>query len=273
MPIGARMAFEASFLPLCDRNPEWGSVALLAWDEAIFGFPVAEFRPGSQELGRDEVASFRAALEELAASSGVELISLRLDASAVPSLDIFCAAGFFPVDLSEEASTSRLRPESMPKPRFGVRIAASEDHADILRIAGTAFRFGRYHTDPRFPRELADKRYVQWVRNALASTEAGDSVFVLGSATQRLGFFHVVLTNGAADLRLAAADPESPVGLGLALYSETILALHGLGARRFVTKVSAANIGIMNLYASLGFRFSKPEYILHWHAPGAPHLR
>jgi hypothetical protein len=45
-----------------------------------------------------------------------------------------------------------------------------------------------------------------------------------------------------------------------------------MGARRFVTKVSAANMGVVNLYASIGFRFSNPAHIFHWHAPGANHL-
>jgi hypothetical protein len=265
-------AFQASFQPLSMRSPEWGQVALLPWDEAIFGFRVAEFRLGAAPPGRDEAARFRAALEEFAAGSRAELISLRLDALSGPPVDTFCGAGFFPVDLSEAAFSARLRPESMPRPRFGIRTAEPDDYPDILRIAGNAFRFGRYHTDPRFPRELADRRYVQWIRNALSSAEPGVSIFVLGVRPQRLGFFHAVLSDGVADLRLAAADPESPVGLGLALYSETLFALQRLGARRFVTKVSAANMGVMNLYASVGFRFSNPEYILHWHAPGAPHL-
>ena len=265
-------AFQPSFLPLSNQSPGWGQAGLLPWDEAIFGFRVAEFRLGALPPNRDEMPLFRAALEEFAASSGVELISLRLEALSGPPIDVFCGAGFFPVDLSEEASCTRLRPELMPKPRFGIRTAEPEDRPEILRIAGSAFRFGRYHTDPRFPRELANRRYVHWVQNALASAEPGESVFLLGAAPQRLGFFHVVLSDGVADLRLAAADPDSPVGLGLALYSETLFALQRLGARRFFTKVSAANSGVLNLFASIGFRFSNPEYILHWHAPGAPHL-
>src|SRR5712691_6367509 len=100
-------AFEASFPPLSTRNPDWGQVGLLPWDEAIFGFPVAEFRPGLLPPGRDDVTSFRSALEHFAASSGVELISLRLDALSGPAVDTFCGAGFIPVDLSEEASSTR----------------------------------------------------------------------------------------------------------------------------------------------------------------------
>ena len=134
------------------------------------------------------------------------------------------------------------------------------------------FDFGRYHSDPRFPRELANRRYVRWLENALACSESSVRVFVLGSPGMPLGFFHAVLLDGVADLRLAAADPTSQVGLGLALYSETLITLQKLGAKRFVTKVSAINTGVVNLYASIGFRFSRPEYILHWHSPLARHL-
>ena len=261
--------FETSYAPLSASNPQWGDAACLPWDEAIFGFPVAELRIGSQPPTRGDVSAFRAALEEFAATTRAELISARFSALQLAWVDIFCQVGFIPVDLSLEASHGPLRLETMPKARFGVRLAAPDDFPDLLRFAGSAFRFGRYHTDPRFPRELADRRYVHWLRTALESADASDLVFVLGSAAQRLGFFHAVLRDGAADLRLAAADPDSPVGLGLALYSETLLALQQMGARRFVTKVSAANMGVVNLYASIGFRFSNPEHVLHWHSPGA----
>jgi hypothetical protein len=36
-------------------------------------------------------------------------------------------------------------------------------------------------------------------------------------------------------------------------------------------KVPAANTGVLNLYAELGFRFAHPEVILHWHAKRISH--
>ncbi|HEY1206001.1 MAG: hypothetical protein ABSH46_13990 [Bryobacteraceae bacterium] len=264
--------FQTSYSPLSASNPQWGAAACLPWDEAIFGFPVAELRVGSQTPARGDVSDFRAALEQFAARARAELISVRFSAHQLAWVELLCQAGFIPVDLSIEASHGPLRLEAMPKPRFGVRLAAPDDFPDLLRIAGCAFHFGRYHADPRFPRELADRRYVHWLRNALESADSNEYIFVLGSAAQRLGFFHAVLREGGVDLRLAAADPGLPVGLGPALYSETLLALQQMGARRFVTKVSAANMGVVNLYASIGFRFSNPAHIFHWHAPGANHL-
>jgi hypothetical protein len=94
----------------------------------------------------------------------------------------------------------------------------------------------------------------------------------MGPPGQQLGFYHAVLADRVADLRLAAGDPRLPVGVGVALYAETLRTLLDLGARKFLTKISAANAGVLNLYASIGFRFSHPEYVLHWHAPAARHL-
>lgn len=264
-------AFEANYLPLSASKPEWGDVACLPWDEAIFGFPVAELRIPAEAPTRTDAPRLGVALEGFANTSGAEVVAVRCNALHTAWLDVLCVAGFMTVDLAQDASYTRPRLE-LPKPRFGVRPAEPEDTSDLCRIAGAAFQFGRYHTDPRFPRVLANRRYVCWVRNALESRDPDNHVFVLGSQSQRLGFFHAVLCDGVADLRLAATDPGLGVGLGLSLYSETLLALQAAGARRFVTKVSAANMGIVNLYASIGFRFSNPQYILHWHPPNARHL-
>src|SRR5713226_3845077 len=135
--------FETRYLPLSLKKPQWGEVGCLSWDEAVFGFPVAQFRVGLEPPTSSEVAPFRAALEEFAAASQAELISVRFDALNRALMEVFCKAGFIPVDLAEEASYTRPRLESMPKARFGVRLAEPDDYSDICRIAGSAFQFGR----------------------------------------------------------------------------------------------------------------------------------
>ncbi|MBI4911091.1 MAG: hypothetical protein HY820_46210 [Acidobacteria bacterium] len=270
--MGIVTAFQAAYHLLSPGHPHWGEMACLPWDEEVFGFPVADLRmqePGA--LPANEIPDLRRALEAYARESRAELISMRIPASHTDMLACFMQAGFYPVDLALEAASTGLREQLMLKPRFGLRLARPEDHADILRLAGSAFEFGRYHTDPRFPRELANRRYARWVENALGSTSADDRVFVMRSQDKCVGFYHAVLSDGVADLRLAAASPSAPVGLSL--YCEALLALQQLGGRRYVTKVSAANMGVMNIYASIGFRFSKPEYALHWHSPCGRHLR
>ncbi len=267
-------SFRADYAPLSHARAEWGEIATLPWDEEIFGFAVADLKlPATIGPSMAEVTEFQNALQDFCQRTGAELISVRFDPVDHALVRVFSAAAFIPVDLSLEASSARLRPELMPKPRFGIRKATEQDTSAILSIARNAFQFGRYHTDPVFPRELADKRYQLWVENALYRGTPEDHLFVLGSESQVLGFYHAVLRDGVADLRLAAGDPKMAVGLGAALYSETLLALQGMGAKRYTTRISAPNTAIVNLYASFGFRFSNPEQIMHWHSPSARHLR
>jgi hypothetical protein len=39
------------------------------------------------------------------------------------------------------------------------------------------------------------------------------------------------------------------------------------GVRRVVSTISGMNTPVMNVYSMLGFRFSDPEIIYHWHVP------
>jgi hypothetical protein len=178
--------------------------------------------------------------------------------------------GFVYVDFALLATLPKLEPASLRKTGFTLRQAEPTDHGAIYKICENAFHFGRYHTDPHFPRELANRRYVQWVRRALGGSDPGDVVFVLGRPGKVIGFMHVALNESNADLRLGAVAPGS--SLGFWLYNETLRAVHALGAKSVSTGISAVNVRVMQIYSALGFRFSRPEVILHWHSPEAAHL-
>ena len=49
--------------------------------------------------------------------------------------------------------------------------------------------------------------------------------------------------------------------------------MHERGYTRAKARISAANTAVVNIYAALGFQFTKPEVVLHWHSPGARHLQ
>jgi hypothetical protein len=260
-------SFEAQYKPLSEAHLEWGSIALLPWDEAIFGFPVADFRIGAAPPDVRDLPAFREALLRFCRQTRCDLISARVTATAPPLVSLLLKAGFIYVDFCLLTTLSKLTPESLPKSRFAVRPAQSRDHEAIYQISASAFQFGRYHSDPYFPRELANRRYVQWMRNALESSDPEDLTFVLASPERVFGFMHVVIRCRDAGLRLGAVVPGS--SLGHFLYSETLRAVSGLGAMSASTSVSAANVGVLNIYSALGFRFSRPEVILHWRSSQA----
>ena len=258
--------FDAAFVHLSSEHPEWGLVATLPWDGEIFGFNVGEYRPGRLEALRATPSLLRPRLASWAAEHGAELIACCTEGDDTLLRVAVSELGFRFVETSLRATLPRLGAARLPPCRATVRLADHADHDALEKIAATSFHHGRYHADPWFPRELADRRYLQWLRNALSAPAAGTHVYVVGPRGNAKGFVHAEVKDSVADLRLGAVDPETNPGTaGFSLYLGTMHALAELGVRSVVARVSATNTAVMNLYAALGFRFSGPEIVLHWH--------
>jgi GNAT superfamily N-acetyltransferase len=267
MPL-ARTGFQLCFEEICPGRAELGRAALVPWDSEIFGFPVALYQPGAERLDARVREEF---VKRFAAWTGTNRISMC--ACTVPASEAYSSwkfylgeAGFHFVDFSVQATLNGLQHACLPEARTTLRQARSDDRDVIAAMAATAFHNGRYHADALFPRHLADKRYSHWVRNAMSADGGIDRVYVMGLPGSVEGFFHVTVEEGVSDLRLAAVAPAlRGTLLGFDLYVSVLDALKGLGVRRVVTSISAANTAVMNVYAMLGFSFSAPEMIFHWH--------
>jgi hypothetical protein len=265
--------YELQNQPLSDENPAWGRVAVLPWDAEIFGFSVADYAVGDSRFVSETRPAFQDALVNWATVNQVELISCSVPADDSLWLSLLASLGFIFVTVSLRGTLPRLRASNLPATRTTVRLMKPDDRSDVERIAETAFRFGRYHADPHFPYRLAQLRYQRWVHNAFSTPDPQTRVYVVGQPGRVSGFFHVVLKDGLADLRLGAIDVASQSGIaGFYLYVGALEALKQAGARRATAKISAANVSVMNICAALGFRFSHPEAVFHWHAPNAPNL-
>jgi hypothetical protein len=263
---------EAAFLPLHEAGPGWGAVAILPWDAEIFGFPVAAWQPGDPRAVAADRRACRGRLEAWAATHRVELIGCTVTADDLAWRALLPELGFTAVEQTVRIKL-RLQAFSAPPPATPVRPAAAADAPLVEEIAGHAFRHGRYHADPRFPPELADLRYRRWILSALASTDPRDRVYVLGGPGTVKGFFQLRLDEDRAEvgiIAVARALQGSPAGPELVIGTQ--LALKAEGVRWVTSKVSAANLGLLNLVTHLGYRLRQPEVAFHWHAPGAPHL-
>lgn len=249
-------------------------MSLLPWDEEIFGFPVADFQLGPNPPQIQDLPLLIHALENYSARTNARLVSTHVQGDDMSTITRLVKAGFLPVEFSLVATLPRIKPASLPPRRLTLREAIPEDHAVICEIAASAFQFGRYHTDPQFPRDLANARYVRWIRNALDGLDPNNFVYVLGRPGEVLGFMDVVICDGHADLRLAAVDPHNNLGFaGFSLYAETLRALLEHKVKSVFAKLAAANTRAMNVYSMLGFQFSRPEAVLHWYAPESPNLQ
>jgi GNAT superfamily N-acetyltransferase len=140
-------------------------------------------------------------------------------------------------------------------------VSRSVSREEILEICHGAYQHGRFHRDFNLPRELSDLRYDNWTRDLY---DRG-SCLALIYDTRLAGYFgytgnRIVLHAVAHDFR----------GKGIAKYLWTVACreLFSSGLMELSSSISAANLSVMNLYASLGFRFRNVCDVYHRLNPG-----
>jgi ribosomal protein S18 acetylase RimI-like enzyme len=152
-------------------------------------------------------------------------------------------------------------------------LAQPFDQADLERIAEGAFRFGRYHSDPYFPSELADRRYREWVRSALSGSSPDNVMYVIRRAGRAAGLSHVEFEGTRGHLTIIAVERSAQSqDIGQELGNMMRSDFHRRGLKEVWSQVSAINSQVLNFALPRGYRALKPQVIYHWHAPQAPHL-
>jgi ribosomal protein S18 acetylase RimI-like enzyme len=263
---------EPEYQPLSPETPAWGEVAVLSWDRDVFGFPVATYRATDASAISRNLPDVRETLRKWAVENDVELIGCSL--SATEPMWRFCLPqlGFLYVDSTLIYSLPNLQRTKFPR-RYKLRPATLADQESVERIAEQSFEAGRYHADPLFPRELAQRRFRKWLTQAFESLSLTSRVFVLGEPGAATAFSHSYVHGDEAHITIGGVDAAfHRRGLGPAIFVGTFAALQDLGVRRAHSKVSVGNAGAMNCAAFGGARFSNPEHVYHWHAPQARHL-
>ncbi|NNM35428.1 MAG: hypothetical protein HKO53_20300 [Gemmatimonadetes bacterium] len=242
-------------------------MALHPWDEETFGFRTGEIELGE---GRDEGD----ALVRWMSEEEIVLLSASVHAEDRSRQHHLHSLGFLPVEESYTVAMPRLARAELPTSPVRLRLAENRDQGALKALSRRAFRFGRFFTDPLFPPRLARERMAAWVGRALSSRDPGDVVLVMESPDRPSGFFHVRIRGGRAQLQLGAVDPERNEGLGgVGLFVETLRWLRGRDVRSVTAEIAAANTAVVNIYAALGFHFTRLDITMHLHSPHAPYLR
>ena len=222
------------------------------WLSGIFGYPA--LRVGHDPAGNP--------LSTLNAGQPVFAYA-RLGVSEVSRLSVLTDAGFRVVDTAltfegaiAGASGSR------------VRFARPDDRAQVSRIAGSAFRYSRFHLDPLVPAGVADSIKSSWAANYFTG-KRGDGMVVAEQNGKVTGFLQ--LLRARQDRLVIDLIGVDPALQGQGLGREMILhaARHGIGDDRIPATITvgtqAANIPSVRFYESLGLRLSSAQYVAHHH--------
>lgn len=148
------------------------------------------------------------------------------------------------------------------------RFARPEDQGRVVEIARSAFKYSRFHLDPAFPAELANRIKAEWAANYF-SGQRGNAMIVIETDRQVAGF--LMLLNGAGHtvvVDLIAVDPAFARS-GHARSMIAFAANQGTGSGPSPTGMlvgtQAANTPSVNLYEALGFRLEASNFVLHHH--------
>jgi len=266
-------AFEILYEDIDAAVPQAGRAGIVPWDSATFGFNVANYLPAGEEALLILGEQLESRIAAWAVANKVELIcsSLPSDQSAV--IHLLHSSGFVYNDTTLSIRYGRISTLKLPPHRIALERAGPEDANAVRAIAEQTFTHGRYHADPRFPRELANRRYGDWIRRALEEDSAQDVIVAKQPSGEIRGFSVIEIRERQGHWHLlAAATFEQGSTFGVGLAAATLQYFRDHGVEVVNSKISAHHLRIANLHAYLGCRFIESEIEMHWYARDAPHL-
>ena len=144
-------------------------------------------------------------------------------------------------------------------------IGSFDEHAGIDRcveggnlvgLCQDTFTHDRFHRDFNLQGDAADRRYINWLQQLSRDKE----VFGLTWGGSLAGFF---ACDGNRILLHAIAEEYRGRGIAKFLWSRACEELFACGHEQLQSSVSAANLAVVNLYSSLGFRFREVSDVYH----------
>ena len=174
-------------------------------------------------------------------------------------------SGFRYVEASYQLRLTSLKAFEIPSKKIKnliIRPIQEGDLEALQEIAAEAFSHGRFAEDPLIPTEIHQRRQQLWIKDL---SERKTPITVLESGTDLLSFMAYNFSSPTSvELILGGSRPRG--GLASVYFWNALLnQLFTQGVKRVSTTVSTANLGILNLYGSLGFRFHRHFIGLHKH--------
>lgn len=237
--------------------------ALVSWDQAAFGFPVAQ-------IERLQIRNLMGAAQEFAQvaawidQQGVRIASCRLAHDQLRESMLLEERGFRFVEMVISPRFEGLDQVEPTDDGIEIRLAEAGDVPSLQAIAQSAFGHERFHVDPRLDRKLADQRYGNWVASTLG--HGSQKLLKITERDRLIGVFIVErLASGDAYWHLTAIAPEwQGQGYGCRVWRAMLNRHREEGCLGLATNVSVRNVAVLNLYARLGFRFQPPQMTFHW---------
>ncbi|MDD5557015.1 MAG: hypothetical protein PHN82_07180 [bacterium] len=245
----------------------------LSWDSSIFGVRMGHvplFVHG-EGASREDLAALRDALLDRCRADGYAHLNVRADADDFPLIHCLEAAGFFLTDtIVTYIFIPRRQELGHGKYLFKTRLYRPEDHDGVLRVAEEAYRgfIGRYHADPRLPRERCDRLYRLWAERILDAGIA-ERIIVAERKGKVVGFLGYRLKRDILDatgVKVVGGGLGGCLPEGFGAYVAILEEAMREGMRRYDMQdfeTQLGNVNIVRVYQKLNFEYARARHTFH----------
>ena len=176
-------------------------------------------------------------------------------------------AGFNIVDVNVQFERLPSKMPAVISQNMMIRQASPSDEYTVLNIAGSCFRYSRFHLDPLINHSLANTIKQEWIASYINKTR-GVRLLVAEIEGVVVGFLAVLIDNSrreTAIVDLIGVDPSwQGRSVGQELINYLIMdSIDKYACIRVGTQI--ANIPSLRLYEKCGFHVASAAYVLHAH--------
>jgi ribosomal protein S18 acetylase RimI-like enzyme len=239
----------------------------------IFGHEVfkVEINPG-EPVPEGQGLALIPELRPHLAQRGRAFYYAKVDTAEIEAVRQLGAVGFYPVEVNVtfglDTRSGRLPLIDRGTGDGEIAPVGAGQHEEVLEIAGTTFRYSRFHLDPLIPEAVANRIKREWVGNYL-NKKRGEQLWVASAGGRAAGFLAVLAsTEGGKEVRTIDL-----IGVGREFQRRGI----GLGLTRFFIEhywdrchylqvgTQIANLASLRLYQKAGWQVAKTAYVMHLH--------
>ena len=191
----------------------------------------------------------------------------KVDTDQIGIVKQLSQAGLYVVDVNVTFSLDPgVRDAVKPStPSCSIHEISPTQHDQVLDIAGSCFRYSRFHLDPQVPNEIADRIKRKWIQSYITG-QRGERLLVAAHGDKPVGFL-AVIGSEAAGRRIRTIDligvgtGLQRQGVGRALVAFFIDYYRACDYLEVGTQV--ANIPSIRLYTTFGFEIVRSQYVMH----------
>jgi len=140
---------------------------------------------------------------------------------------------------------------------YKIRLATEDDIEAMQKLVIGTFKYDRYHTDPLYTKEMADKVYVKWVENAVLSRY--DTLAFVTDVEGDIGGFSTlrILPYTAIIGITAVSDKYRHRDMAKNLFRRHIIKANECNLFDVSVVTQVNNIPAIKLHESCGFKLSE----------------